>query len=198
MKTYRRHGYKNFFLQSCESSTKDVNIDQRVSAIDGESSGPERSSRIAGEGNDRALYLFHYPNLCINRYGRWMDTNIVWPDGPDNCIVDFEWYAESETKADANLVRSSIADSEVVQAEDIMLCERVQKGLKSSAYRGREGRYSPILETGKAVMCIEHYSVSSGMDVIYFSCVLVRYCSHILGTASFAFFKFPTRASEDG
>jgi phenylpropionate dioxygenase-like ring-hydroxylating dioxygenase large terminal subunit len=151
MKTYRRHGYKNFFLQSCESSSND----QSVGVVDSESSGPARINRIAGEGNDRALYLFHYPNLCINRYGKWMDTNIVWPDGPDNCIVDFEWYTERETKADENLVKRSIADSEVVQAEDIMLCERVQKGLKSSAYRGREGRYSPILETGETSMRIE-------------------------------------------
>jgi phenylpropionate dioxygenase-like ring-hydroxylating dioxygenase large terminal subunit len=148
MKTYRREGYKNFFLQSCESSSSHTDTGQSVSTVDSESSRPVRSSRIAGGGNDRALYLFHYPNLCINRYGKWMDTNIVWPDGPDNCIVDFEWYAERETKADENFVKSSIADSEVVQAEDIMLCERVQKGLKSSAYRGREGRYSPILETG--------------------------------------------------
>lgn len=146
MKTYKRQSYDNFFLQSCESSSKDV--DQNITAADKRTDNSVGSNRIGGEGNDRALYLFHYPNLCINRYGKWMDTNIVWPDGPDNCIVDFEWFAESETRANESLVRSSIADSEVVQTEDIMLCERVQKGLKSSAYRGREGRYSPILETG--------------------------------------------------
>lgn len=153
MKTYERHPYQNFFLQSCESSFKETDIDtdtdESVGVVDADSSGSVRSSRIAGDGNDRALYLFHYPNLCINRYGKWMDTNIVWPDGPDNCIVDFEWFAESEIKADADLVERGIADSEAVQTEDIMLCERVQKGLKSSAYRGREGRYSPVLETGK-------------------------------------------------
>jgi len=103
------------------------------------------------DDNKAALYVYHYPNLMINRYGSWMDTNIVYPNGPDNCIVDFEWYYDTEN-GDINsqdCIDECIRQSEKVQEEDIWLCERVQKGLRSSAYKGREGRYMPSFEIGE-------------------------------------------------
>ena len=75
------------FLQTCRSrlgSPSDLNADIA-------------SGRLVEEGDAPSQYLFHYPNLCINRYGKWMDTNVVWPH-PTNgqeCFVDFDWCAHN-------------------------------------------------------------------------------------------------------
>jgi choline monooxygenase len=74
---YERRSYTNFHLQSCPTpaSTPSGLPDDR---IDG------------GAPGSCALYIFQYPNICINRYGKWMDTNITWPLGPDKCLVTFD------------------------------------------------------------------------------------------------------------
>ena len=48
---------------------------------------------------DSALYAFVYPNLMINRYGPWMDTNVVLP-GPDRTSA---WFCSTiSSRADAD------------------------------------------------------------------------------------------------
>lgn len=32
-------------------------------------------------GDDMALYTFVFPNLMLNRYGPWLDTNVILPTG---------------------------------------------------------------------------------------------------------------------
>ncbi|EIE20824.1 choline monooxygenase, partial [Coccomyxa subellipsoidea C-169] len=95
-------------------------------------------------GEREAAYAFVYPNLMINRYGPWMDTNLVLPDGPRRCTVHFEYWLEQSLVHDSSLIDSSLADSDQVQQEDIALCEAVQRGLHSPAYD--TGRYAPGLE----------------------------------------------------
>lgn len=43
-----------------------------------------------------ASYFFVYPNIMINRYGPWLDTNIALPvrDNPGKCRVVFDWWLE--------------------------------------------------------------------------------------------------------
>lgn len=101
------------------------------------------SARLGGAtACKEALYLYQYPNVCLNRYGQWLDTNIVYPLGPERCRVLFDWYAHPSVP-DSEIDRS-LQESEVVQQEDIFLCERVQKGLQSDGYN--VGRYAPSLE----------------------------------------------------
>ncbi|CAL5219950.1 g1882 [Coccomyxa viridis] len=95
-------------------------------------------------GDREAAYAFLYPNLMVNRYGPWMDTNIVTPTGPESCIVRFDWWLEEHLCHDSALTEQSLADSEQVQQEDIALCEAVQRGLRSPAYDS--GRYAPQFE----------------------------------------------------
>ena len=52
-------------------------------------------------------------------------------------------YTEPEL-ADAVQIEADLADSDVVQQEDMELCKRVQVGLASSGYS--VGRYSPTFE----------------------------------------------------
>ena len=155
--------------EKSESDTENININEYenidINKIkndnknDNKNNYENKDKRI---NNDKAYYLFHYPNLCINRYGQWMDTNIVYPIGPDKCIVEFEWYVEEdmigniEKEEEEEVMKKNlfidecINDSEIVQFEDIHLCERVQRGLNSTGYRGREGRYAPKMEAGKS------------------------------------------------
>ncbi|CAL8467964.1 g7502 [Coccomyxa elongata] len=95
-------------------------------------------------GERKAAYAFVYPNLMINRYGPWMDINVVLPDGPNRCTVQFEYWLDKSLVHDTSLVDASLAGSDKVQQEDIGLCEAVQRGLHSSAYD--TGRYAPTLE----------------------------------------------------
>ncbi|CAF1053410.1 unnamed protein product [Rotaria magnacalcarata] len=93
------------------------------------------------EGN--VIFAFIYPNLMINRYGPFMDTNLVEPIDERNCVVHMDYYycPKSTTK---EVEEKSQKDSEVVQGEDIYLCENVQIGLESQAYNS--GRYVPTVE----------------------------------------------------
>ena len=83
----------------------------------------------------------------LNRYGPWLDTNHVWPLGPDACQVDMDYYVLPELADDAAFVERSLTASERVQHEDVTICESVQAGLRSPAYD--VGRYAPQVEQGE-------------------------------------------------
>jgi len=95
----------------------------------------------------RADYFWIYPNFMINIYGGVMDTNLVIPRGVDRTEVIFDYYfADTSPKAqEKNL--ASIALSEQIQAEDVAICESVQRGLNSRAYQ--TGRLSVRREAGE-------------------------------------------------
>ena len=75
----------------------------------------------------------------LNRYGPWLDINLVEPTGPQSCSVRFEYFLDQDFSADEGYVQESLAASETVQQEDVKLCESVQRGLRSPAYN--MGRY---------------------------------------------------------
>ncbi|KAL9325916.1 hypothetical protein ACSQ67_006561 [Phaseolus vulgaris] len=68
----------------------------------------EGSSEKNEENYDRlgrkAIYAFIYPNFMINRYGPWMDTNLVVPLGPNKCKVIFDYYLERSLKVTSSYV----------------------------------------------------------------------------------------------
>jgi len=107
-----------------------------------------------GKNNQRvgssALYIYMYPSLMINKYGPWMDTNMVIPTGVDSCKVVYDYFLSKEflgsmgKKELDDYIESSLKASDQVQQEDNMICESVQTGLASSAYD--TGRYAPGVE----------------------------------------------------
>ncbi|XP_023344847.1 choline monooxygenase, chloroplastic [Eurytemora carolleeae] len=109
---------------------------------------------VGGKGTERigsnALFFFLYPSLMINRYGPWMDTNMVVPTGHDSCTIVYDYYLENQllNKMSENekttFIEESLTASNQVQEEDNMICESVQRGLHSSAYD--VGRYAPGVE----------------------------------------------------
>ena len=131
MDSYRTEVFERFSIQSGAGAGGDG------------ASGTDFAERIG----DRVLYAWLYPNLMINRYGPMMDTNWVIPHGHDETEVIFDYYFTTETARDSEFVEKSLAASDVVQQEDVDICESVQKGLGSSSYD--RGRYSVKREQGE-------------------------------------------------
>ena len=96
---------------------------------------------------DRAYYLWQYPNLMINCYEGYMDTNLVIPLTVDRCRVIFDFYFDRTGGEHDAYNQQSIGVSHRVQMEDAGICEDVQRGLRSRAYR--EGRLSVRREAGE-------------------------------------------------
>jgi choline monooxygenase len=92
----------------------------------------------------RALYYWLYPNLMLNWYPGHLDLNLVLPLGVDRTRVIFDFFFAPGDPAEH---ARSIAVSEQIQHEDVAICESVQRGLGSRAYRA--GRLSPRREAGE-------------------------------------------------
>jgi choline monooxygenase len=96
---------------------------------------------------DRAWYFWQYPNLMINCYEGYMDTNLVLPVDVDHCRVIFDFYFGDVSEGRREYNDQSVAVGARVQDEDLGICEAVQRGLKSRAYGA--GRLSVRREAGE-------------------------------------------------
>ncbi len=96
---------------------------------------------------DRAWYFWQHPNLMINCYEGYMDTNLVIPVDVDHCHVIFDFYFEDISAARREYNEQSVNVGNRVQEEDLGICEAVQCGLKSRVYRA--GRLSVRREAGE-------------------------------------------------
>ncbi|XP_039119094.1 choline monooxygenase, chloroplastic [Dioscorea cayenensis subsp. rotundata] len=130
LNSYSTHIFEKVSVQRCESTSVDTNDYDRLGS--------------------KALYAFIYPNFMINRYGPWMDTNLVLPLGPTKCQVIFDYFLDASLVDNKKFIEESLKQSEQVQIEDIILCEGVQRGLESPAYTN--GRYAPSVE-----MAMHHF-----------------------------------------
>jgi choline monooxygenase len=95
----------------------------------------------------QALYYWLYPNLMLNWYEGYLDTNLVIPLGVDRMQVVFDFYFSDVSEAARERNRQSMDVSERIQDEDHAICESVQRGLGSRAYRA--GRLSVRREAGE-------------------------------------------------
>ena len=105
-----------------------------------QSSPLDRDNSLYGAGE--ALYYWLYPNTMLNVLPGRLQTNRVLPLGAGRCRVEFDFfYALRDTNRDADA-----QFSELVQQEDIAICEAVQRGLASGSYTA--GRLNPAREQG--------------------------------------------------
>jgi choline monooxygenase len=95
----------------------------------------------------RANYFWQYPNLMINCYEGYLETNLVIPLSVDRCRVIFDYYFDKIGGEHDDYNRRSIEVSHQVQVEDTDICEDVQRGLHSRAYVA--GRLSVRREAGE-------------------------------------------------
>ena len=98
---------------------------------------------LYGDGN--AYYYFIYPNIMLNITPGRLQTNRILPAGPGQCIVEFDYYYSDDPAVQARIAAEQ-AFSDEIQAEDIAICQQVQRGLASGAYQG--GRLNPKRESG--------------------------------------------------
>ena len=107
----------------------------------------EDAATGAARKGDRAWYFWQHPNLMINCYEGYMDTNLVIPVDVDHCTVIFDFYFADISDARREYNEQSVIVGNRVQEEDLGICEDVQRGLKSRAYRA--GRLSVRREAGE-------------------------------------------------
>ncbi len=104
----------------------------------------------AVRGGKKALYYWIYPNFMVNWYEGVMDTNLVRPLGAHRSEVIFDFYFTDVATPEAIArCKASIDVGNRVQDEDLAICDSVQRGLTSRAYRA--GRLSVRREGGEHV-----------------------------------------------
>jgi choline monooxygenase len=92
--------------------------------------------------NVAAFYYWVFPNMMFNFYPWGLSVNIVRPLDLNRSKVSFLSYVYDPEK----LGEGAGTDLEKVEREDEFVVENVQKGIRSSFYRG--GRFSPEREKG--------------------------------------------------
>jgi choline monooxygenase len=110
--------------------------------------GVERRYVASGDHPPEAVYVWLFPNTMLNVYLGQMQTNVVLPLSHDRTQVIFDWFA-ADPPADPETDESwnqLIAFSDEIQAEDVEICEVVQRNLRSRVYD--RGRYSATRENG--------------------------------------------------
>lgn len=101
----------------------------------------QQQQNIYGEAGEMAYYYFVWPNFMLNILPDRLQTNLVIPDGHNNCIVLFDYYYDNVATDSAHTrAEADMEYSHKIQLEDIDICEHVQKGLESRAYD--KGRFS--------------------------------------------------------
>jgi choline monooxygenase len=131
---YTKYTIENVDRTCVQSSPVSVASDSEVSAAN-------------TRKGDRAFYFWQYPNFMLNWYEGYLDTNLVLPLGPGKCEVIFDFYFGDVTEDNMAYIRESMGVSELVQQEDMVICDGVQRGLSSRAYQA--GRLSVRRETGE-------------------------------------------------
>ncbi|MGH8060648.1 MAG: aromatic ring-hydroxylating oxygenase subunit alpha [Pseudoxanthomonas sp.] len=96
-------------------------------------------------GEGEAFYYHVYPNVMLNIMPGRLQTNRILPLGSGRCRVEFDYYYAQDEQAMARIAADQ-SFSDEVQAEDITICESVQKGLASGFYDA--GRLCPKRESG--------------------------------------------------
>ncbi len=93
------------------------------------------SSGATGE----VVYYCVYPNFMLNLTGNRLQINLIIPRGADRTDIIFDYfYDDFDAPGASNQIARDIEFSDLVQAEDIAICEQVQRGLGSGSYeRGR-------------------------------------------------------------
>ncbi len=98
-------------------------------------------------GCGEALYWFVWPNTMLNVMPGRLQTNRVLPLDAGHCRVVFDYYYYApEAHYSEQRHAQDRAFSDLVQRQDVDMCERVQRGLASGSYRA--GRLNPLRENG--------------------------------------------------
>jgi len=119
---------------------------RQFSPIRGAQTGDATPRRYAEAREDLATdYFWIFPNWMLNCYPDNVSLNIVLPLAPERSLAIFEWYLPEED-LDGPAAKASVKFSDQIQIEDVAICEKVQKNLRSRSYS--RGRFSVKQEKG--------------------------------------------------
>jgi choline monooxygenase len=119
---------------------------RQFSPIRGAQPGDTTPRRYQETGADLTTdYFWIFPNWMLNCYPDNVSLNIVLPLEPERSLAIFEWYLPEEEHSRA-AAKASVEFSDQIQIEDVGICERVQKNLRSRSYS--RGRFSVKQEKG--------------------------------------------------
>jgi phenylpropionate dioxygenase-like ring-hydroxylating dioxygenase large terminal subunit len=90
-------------------------------------------------------YFWIFPNWMLNCYPDNVSLNLVLPVAPERSLAIFEWYLPEKDHG-SSAAKASVEFSEQIQLEDVTICEKVQKNLRSRSYS--RGRFSVQQEKG--------------------------------------------------
>lgn len=97
--------------------------------------------------NGEAFYYFISPNFMLNILPGRLQTNLVIPIAKDKTRVIFDYYYDDiESEKAKDFIKKDIEYSDIVQVQDIEICQLVQKGVNSNCYT--KGRLSVKREKG--------------------------------------------------
>jgi choline monooxygenase len=119
---------------------------RQFSPIRGAQAG-DTTARRYRETNENLTtdYFWIFPNWMLNCYPDNISLNIVLPVAPEKSLAIFEWYLP-EGELGSPAASASVEFSDQIQIEDVSICERVQKNLRSRSYS--RGRFSVKQEKG--------------------------------------------------
>ena len=108
---------------------------------------PRRYQQARGDAfsDFTADYFWIFPNWMLNCYPDNLSLNIVLPIEPERSMAIFEWYLPEKDHS-TPAAKASVEFSDQIQIEDVAICERVQKNLRSRSYS--RGRFSVKQEKG--------------------------------------------------
>lgn len=119
---------------------------RQLSPIRGAQAGDTSPRRYQEAREDLTTdYFWIFPNWMLNCYPDNVSLNIVLPLEPERTLAIFEWYLPEQDHA-SSAAKASVEFSDQIQIEDVMICETVQKNLRSRSYS--RGRYSVKQEKG--------------------------------------------------
>jgi choline monooxygenase len=106
-------------------------------------------------------YFWIFPNWMLNCYPDNVSLNIVLPLEAERSLAIFEWYLPEEEHGSA-AAKASVEFSDQIQVEDIGICEKVQKNLRSRSYS--RGRFSVKQEKGVHAFHRMYAAAMAGMS----------------------------------
>jgi choline monooxygenase len=115
------------------------------SPIRGAQPGDSTPRRYQEPGDLSAEYFWIFPNWMLNCYPDNVSLNIVLPLEAERTMAIFEWYLPPDA-AGSRAASESVRFSDEIQIEDGVICEAVQRNLRSRSYE--RGRFSVKQEKG--------------------------------------------------
>lgn len=104
-----------------------------------------RAERQEDAIND-GLWVWFWPHAALNVYKEGMNLELMVPTGPET--VELQYYYLFRDLSNGEDIPKTVAMSREVTAEDVKICEIVQKNLRSGIYD--RGELSPRHESGVA------------------------------------------------